>query len=99
VIVGLVMMDLSNELRRDLLCLPDDVRVVGAVLPEWPDCVRLMLDGDGFETEADAVAATTGPLDVIGPVRLGVAFEDAPVLWQGAYYPWVLDAAGMEVAA
>lgn len=51
--MGKAMVDISNELLRELLCLPDDVRVVGAVLPEWPDTVRLVLEGDVFDTKAE----------------------------------------------
>lgn len=62
VIVGKVMVDISNELLRELLCLPDDVSVLGAVLPERPDCVRLVLEGDGFATEPEGASRIVTPV-------------------------------------
>jgi len=41
--------------------------------------------GGIFRTEAAAVAAATGELDVVGPVALDVKQPD--VVWSGAYYP------------
>ena len=42
--MGKAIIDISTELMRDLLFLPDDAAVLYALQSEWPETIRLVID-------------------------------------------------------
>lgn len=60
--MGKAIIDISCELLRDVLCLPDDASVLYSLQSEWPDTMRFVVEAPEIpETKLEGVIPHLAP--------------------------------------